>query len=268
MLTAVRFLGRVGVGVTSPQLFRANDGKIYVVKLMNNRLGAKVLASELLAARYGEITGLRFPPSDVITIANGLIAKTPRLQELGCEAGCHFASLFLSRSKYLGKHSMDKAANIGEMAGIILFDHIFHNVDRTTNGKNILLRREGENYKVYAIDNSHLFRSGRWTQATLARLSDQVTIYYRFTYGRILKDYLSPADFAPYAEKMAGMRDEQISGIVDSIPSEWLADETDRQALIDYIRRRRERIPEIVEELRKHIPQSRGGRQWWGSKKK
>ena len=33
MLTALEYLGSVGVGVTAPRVFRANDGKMYVVKV-------------------------------------------------------------------------------------------------------------------------------------------------------------------------------------------------------------------------------------------
>lgn len=267
MLTAVRYLGRVGLGVTTPQLFRADDGRVYVVKLKNNRLGTKVLVSELLAAKFGEVMGLRFPPGGIIAIDRELIAKTPRLQEIGVEPGRHFASLFLNRCQYLGRRNISKAANIGEMAGIILFDHLFHNADRNTNGNNLLLRREPGGHRIYAIDNSHLFRSGRWTPASLAKLGEQVTAYYRFTYGRILKDYLSPADFSPYAEKVAALSDSQVAGLIGDIPAEWLADEAERAPLAAFISQRRQRLGEILEELRKHIPMARGGRQWWGGKK-
>ncbi|HWQ62155.1 MAG TPA: HipA family kinase, partial [Negativicutes bacterium] len=66
MLTALEHLGATARGVTSPQLFRADDGRVYVVKLQNNRLGPKVLANELIAARLGVALGLCFPPGGVI----------------------------------------------------------------------------------------------------------------------------------------------------------------------------------------------------------
>ena len=50
MLEAVEYIGRVGVGVTSPSLIKGDDGFTYVVKMQNNRLGTKVLVNEYIAA--------------------------------------------------------------------------------------------------------------------------------------------------------------------------------------------------------------------------
>ena len=44
MLTAVEYLGSVGLGVTVPRVFRADDGNIYVVKLQNNPMGTKAVS--------------------------------------------------------------------------------------------------------------------------------------------------------------------------------------------------------------------------------
>ena len=66
MLKADMYMGRVGVGVTSPSLIKADDGYIYVVKMKNNRLGTKVLVNEYIAAWMGKKLNLPFPFSDCI----------------------------------------------------------------------------------------------------------------------------------------------------------------------------------------------------------
>lgn len=244
MLTAVEHLGSVGVGVTSPQFFRAADNNIYIVKLQNNRLGPKVLVNEWIAAKIGAIMELCFPPSDIITI-NG--------QQ-------HFASQYLEHGEYVGKHNLYKVTNIKEMAGIMLFDHIFHNADRTNNRKNLLICQETDGFKIYAIDNSHLFRSGLWTIESLNGLSQKIKTYYRYSFGLLLRDCLSPQDFLPYLEKIITMTKREIEEIVAEIPQEWLTDPNERQALLSYIKLRQSMVEEIWKILCNYIPKARGGK--------
>jgi hypothetical protein len=263
MLIAVKYLGNVGVGVTSPQLFRADDKKVYVVKLQNNRVSSKVLANEFLAAKFGEIMDLCFPASDIINITEKTVQENRQLLELGVISGRHFASRFLNRAKYVGKNNLDKAVNIVEMAGVILFDHLFHNSDRNSNRKNLLLRQEAAGYKIYAIDNSHLFESGSWTLGSLNSLRSKINIYYRDCYGLLLRKCLSPQDFLPYLEKITQLTDEHIVNLVQEIPNEWLPEKSERQELIHYIKLRRDMVDKIREKLCNHIPEARGGHQWW-----
>lgn len=260
MLVAVEHLGNVGVGITSPQYFLANDGRVYVVKLQNNRLGLKVLVNEFLAAGFGAMINLRFPPSNIIEINDEILQKSPDLCEQGVRPGRHFASQYLDNTEYLCKSNLEKASNTSEMAGIILFDHMFHNADRTNNRKNILLRKEDQKYFIYAIDNSHLFKSGRWTLDSLISLENRKKTYYRFAFRMILKDYLSPQDFVPYLDKVNNIRNTQIDKLLSAIPVEWLPEDAERHALEHYIRIRCTMVEEIWSKLCKYIPKSRGGR--------
>lgn len=265
MLIATKHFGNVGVGVTSPQLFRANDRHFYVVKLQNNLLGSKVLVNEFIAAKLGEIMGLCFPTSNIIQILEETIQKSPQLRALGVVPGQHFASLYLNHTEYVGKNNLHQAENIIEMAGILLFDYMFHNSDRTNNKKNLLLHKEDTGYKIYAIDNSHLFKSARWTTAHLNSINTVIKLYYRYCYGLLLSDWLSPPDFFPYLEKVRGISSEYINDLVAEIPEEWLPDDAERQALVKYIILRRDMVEDILEVVYKHIPRSRGGHQWWFS---
>lgn len=262
MLMAVEYLGKVGVGVTLPQFFRANDDNNYVVKFQNNRLCSRVIVSELFAAKIGKIMGLCFPPSDIIEIDQQILNKNPSLLEIGLSSGQHFASRYLDHAEYVGKDRLCKAINTSEMAGVILFDHMFHNADRAKNQKNLLLRLEDENYRVYAIDNSHLFRSSRWTIDSFNILGKKIKIYYYQHYRNLLKDLLLPQDFLPYIDIVKTITDEQIYNIVREIPTEWLPSELERQALVEYTKLRMEMADEILENLCKYIPKSRGGRRW------
>lgn len=260
MLTAVEYLGNVGVGVTAPQFFRADDGKVYIVKLQNNRLGFKVLVSEFLAAKLGEIMGLCFPPSGIIKINEEMLQETPLLVVLGANAGRHFASQYLEGAEYVNKDNLCKAINIAEMAGIVLFDHMFHNADRAHNRKNLIMRQEDDGYKIYAIDNSHLFRSGRWTIDSLNSLRTNFRVYYRHSFGLLLRNCLSPQDFLPFVEKVSKLSNEHIDNLVQEIPGEWLSDEVEQQELAHFIKIRRDMVEEIWRKLCNNIPKAHGGR--------
>lgn len=262
MIMAVEYLGRVGVGVTKPQFFRANDGNDYIVKFQDNRLCSRVVVSELFAAKIGKIMSLCFPSSDIIEIDEQILNNNPILLDVGLYPGLHFASRYLDHAEYLGKDRLCKAINTPEMAGVILFDHMFHNADRAKNQKNLLLRLEDENYRVYAIDNSHLFRSSRWTIDSFNKLGKKIKIYYYQHYRNLLKDLLSPQDFLPYIDIVKTITREQIDNVVREIPTEWLPDELDRLALVEYTKMRMEMVDEILENLCKYIPKSRGGRRW------
>jgi hypothetical protein len=256
MLRTMKYFGNVGAGVTSPQLFRANDQRFYVVKLQSNHLGPKILVNELLAAKFGQIMGLCFPPYSIIEITEQTLQQAPRLAAAGANPGRHFASLFISGTEYVKKTNIAKAINKTELAGVILFDHLFHNADRTSNYKNLLLRQEAAGPKIYAIDNSHLFIYGKWTTALLHRLSSKIKIYYHYTYGLLLRYYLSEQDFLPYLEIIARISNEQINNLVGEIPLEWLTDDLERQTLIYYIQLRRDLLEEIWGKLCRHIPRT------------
>jgi len=254
MRIAIAYLGPMGCGATRPQLFRADDGKVYVVKLQSNRLGPKVLANEALAAALGRHLQLPFPPSGVIRIAATALAGSRKGVGDRITAGLHFASEFLPRCKYVCRHNLSKAQNKTEMAGVILFDHLLNNLDRTLNRKNLLLHPEGAGYKLYAIDNTHLFKRGKWAAGDLYRQRDEIKVNYRRTFGWLLKYFLTPDDFAPYVARVKGLSDADIAAAVDAIPLEWLPDQNEREVLAEFIGYRRDLAEKVADRLTALIP--------------
>lgn len=252
MLKAIEYLGKVGVGITSPEFFRANDGNVYVVKRANNRIGTGVLISELLSTHFGKKLGLIFPPSDLITLGDFL----PQEKSLPDR---HFASLYIAKCRYATAENIIAAGNFQQIAGIILFDHMFHNADRTNNRKNMLLCTEAKPPTIYAIDNSHLFRTGRWTITSLKKLSEQIKAYPNYLYGVLLKKHLHADDFAPYLALIKGLSDEEIQQTLSELPEEWFGDASIKPALFDFITRRRSLIDLIYNEILKRIPKKNGG---------
>lgn len=251
MLTALEYLGSVGIGVTTPQLFRANDGQLYIVKLLNNPMGSKVLVNEYIACWFGLRMELCFPVSDLFEIDEQLVKKKRRLR---VTEGPHFASRYLHGARYVTRHDLKKAVNKRVMAGVILFDHMFHNIDRTKNSKNLLVCREGENRVLYAIDNSHLFVRGRWNPQSIEKLTEKITVNQWRVYGWLLKNFLRTDDFIVYVEKIKGICDAELAELVESIPLKWLAKTEEREALLNYMIRRRGMVDDVVNALCQSIP--------------
>ncbi|WP_425059652.1 hypothetical protein SCACP_02480 [Sporomusa carbonis] len=258
MFRAVEYIGPVGLGATSPQLFRAQttngETKVCVVKLSINRLGSKVLVNELLAARFGDWLKLCFPPGGIIHIPPEVINTSKRLVASGTLPGRHFACEYLKGAGYVTKYNLHRAINKEQMAGVMLFDHLFHNPDRTENRRNLLVRKERDGYKLYAIDNSHLFRRGKWTIDMLAKLADNITINHRRAYGVLLKYYLKPIDLFAYAHTIKNIPDVDLSHLLESIPEEWLPDMAERQALLEFLIARRDKADWVAGQVAGLIP--------------
>ena len=254
MLIAMKYLGPVGIGVTSPLLFRANDDKIYVVKLQNNCMGTKVLVNEYVACWFGKKMELCFPPGDVLAIDEQVWKKNREFKRAGIEPRLHFASQYVHGNRYVSKHELHRAVNKQMMAGVMLFDHMFHNVDRTKNRKNLLVGKEDKDYVLYAIDNSHLFLRGRWNPQVLAQLVNKITVNHWRAYGWLLKYFLVAQDFSTYATKVSKIREEELKELVKSIPEEWLPRNAEREALLAYMMKRCMMVEEIVAKLCKSIP--------------
>lgn len=242
MLTANKFMRPVGIGITSPVLIRDTNGEIFVVKLMQNPLGSKILVNELLAVQIGQKLKLSFPPAGIMKIEKGRFK------------GLHFASQFLHNTVYLSPQNIKKVSNISDLAGIILFDHLFFNIDRSHNRKNLLAVKDNKNYYMYAIDNSHLFKHAKWTVAYLNKLADEISINTHKMFGVILKKYLQPECFTPFITRIKTMDYDEIEKIISALPEEWLADINERKALAEFVAVRLSMAEKVSDRLCLLIP--------------
>jgi hypothetical protein len=256
MLTAVKFLKPVSRGVTAPYLFAADDGEIYVVKFQTNRIGPKVLVNELLASRLGERWQLCFPPGGLISFSKEVLSQDPRLA-VAVVPGVHFACRFLRDCRYLNRFLLEKAVNKQEMAGVMLFDHLFHNIDRTRNPRNLLVRKEEAGGRIYAIDHSHLFYRGNWNEELLGILLGRITINNLRGYGVLLRHYLTADDFLPFFNNIKQTGDDVFADLVNGIPREWLPGAKEREILINWLCRRRDYADQILEQLCSRLPENR-----------
>ena len=238
----------MGVGVTSPRLMLGEDGRHYVVKLMQNKVGPKVLANEWLGFRLARRIGLCVPRGEMVCIPSALIHKNRYLRKVRADEGVHFGSRYLSGCEYVGRCVMRLAVNKDEVVGTMLFDHLLYNDDRTLNRKNFLARWEGRGYRIYAIDHSHLLGSGRWTEESILRRSESHEINQRRAFGWLLRHYLTWEKLAPYAARINSITDDEVADIIAEIPPAWLTD-AERDIVLRFWQTKRPQTEEVAERI-------------------
>ena len=254
-LIAIDYLGPMQWGITAPRLVRANDSQLYVVKLCGNKMGVKALANEAVAANLGAKIGLCFPSSACIWLDRPLFERNRPLRKAALKEGPHFACRYLSHTSYVNRFELSRAVNRKQLAGVMLFDQLLHNTDRTHNRKNLLIRSEQEGHKIYAIDHSHLFKKGRWTKDTLHELAQDVSVNTRRVYGLLLKYYLQPSDFTVFGEKIKALTNEELADVISSVPEIWLPDPDEREALLYHLCIRRNLVDAVIAAIAAVIPQ-------------
>ena len=162
--------------------------------------------------------------------------------------------------QYVTPEVIPAIVNRNDVAGIILFDHLFHNADRAHNRKNMLLSSLGDGtYMLYGIDHSHLFRSGRWTANSLRDWEYRIRIYHQNLYEIFLSNWIYANDFLPYMYIIEQLDDYVIKDILRTIPREWLPDGEERKALFHFIKIRFKLVGEIYRKICEQIPIAHGG---------
>lgn len=240
--------GRVGVGVTMPRLMEGSDGKLYIVKLAGNRIGAKALANEWLGYRLGRRCGLCIPYAEQARIAPKLLVMRTNLARQSTVDEVHFAMRYLPNCEYVGRRAMQYAINKDEVVGAMLFDHLLYNEDRTLNRKNLLAVWSWRGARIYAIDHSHLLGSGRWSAESLGERVTKIEINQRLAYGWIMRHYAGYDRLMKYAERIGSIKEEEIETILREIPTAWLSD-TDKEAFRRFWQTRQSMVTEIAEKI-------------------
>lgn len=248
MVILRRDMGAIGVGVTAPRLMLGADGHLYVVKLMNNKVGPKALANEWLGWRLARRIGLCVPRCEQVEVTRSLLVRSPRLRKVHAAEGVHFGSRYLAGCEYVGRGVMQRAVNKDEVVGVMLFDHLLYNDDRTLNRKNFLARWEGRGYHIYAIDHSHLLGSGRWSAESLLRRSETDSVNQRRVFGWLLRYHLTKDKLAPYVTRILSITEDEVRAVLEEIPPEWLT-EAERDVVLRFWQMRQREVVDIAERL-------------------
>lgn len=259
---ALSFEREIGNGNTNPLLMRCTNDT-FVVKVMENPEGPRVLINELVCYKLAKLLGLPIPNAALIHINNEMIQSSKRLQELGIRPGIHFGSKFIKKSTPSIQPPMLRiAVNTDDIPSIILFDQIIYNDDRTENKGNLLFDLKEK--KIIIIDHTHVFKIGAlWDKYQLEQIHKEPLTLVKDFHGhnyKVLLKYIN--GFNPFHKvmvKISQLTKSDIEWCCDEIPESWGLNSDDKNGLIEFIWYRIKNKNVFLDLLKDKCPDWKGG---------
>ncbi|MCA0989993.1 HipA family kinase [Guptibacillus hwajinpoensis] len=255
MKKAVEYIGALKRGETKPHLFKCDDGYIYVVKLVSNPVGKKILAHEHIANGLAKYLGLPVAEGESIFLSEDVIKQISENQISSTPPGPHFGCLYYKNAvRPTTERRIKKCTNLDQMAGIIVFDHWVRNRDRHSNYFNLIIDEGEEHNKIYMIDHAGCFFSSIRSSKRLKKTAGYMDVFWGDLYKEF-KSYLKEKElFYYYISAIEQFPDNEIKAIVNSTPPEWESDPEELEALAAYLIQRKEKLREPINQLlKKHL---------------
>lgn len=250
----------MGVGFSVPQLLRADDGNDYVVKFRSNGQGLRVLPNELIAGGCGHALELPLPRIAIVNVSHQLLDATEELTPFRGTPGLQFGCEFVPHG-----HSdpwpivLPKAENLGDLAGILVFDTWTNNKDRSWNRLNVHVIKDADGrYRVIIFDQGWVFGgTPNWSTESLKQQRDLVEPPFMAgcVYDCLRHHIRGEHPFDSWLLKVESLPPETIWQCIQEVPDEWGVDLDEREALADYLIHRRNLIRPIIMGLKRKFPQ-------------
>jgi hypothetical protein len=255
MPQAVYHAQRMRGGAQSHLMF-CDDGCFYVVKFQNNPQHVRVLANEMLANSLAEYIGLPVPRFAPVEVRGELIEATPELHfervrgRVACAPGRHFGSrLPVDATRepiydFVPDQTLALLANREAFIGMLLFDQWTCNADAR---QAVFLRSgaDSSRYQALMIDQGFCFNDGEWSfpDSPLRGLYPRLVVYQGVT---------GWDSFEPWMSRLREMEWSQARRFAEGIPLAWYeANDEALERLMDTLDRRRARLPELIEAVRR-----------------
>src|SRR5215203_5826625 len=246
-VNAARYVTPLREGGSLPAIIEADDDGMYVLKFRGAGQGTKALIAELVAGEIARAAGLLVPELVFVSL-DPEIAKTepdPEIQDLIRASG----GLNLGLDYLPGSVMFDPVAKKpdAELASrIVWFDAFVTNVDRTPRNANMLMWHR----RLWLIDHgAALYFHHSW--ADMDQRSKDPFILIK---EHILLPFAGAIEAADQT-MTAAITEDVIRSIVDLVPDDWMSDNSafssiaeNRQAYVDYLKRRLEAPRNFVEE--------------------
>ncbi len=233
-VTATRYVTALREGGSMPGLVEADDDGLYVVKFHGAGQGPRVLVAELIAGELARALGLLVPEIVLVELDPALAPAEPdsEIQELlarspGLNLGLDFLPGALA---YRPTTEVDPDM----AAGIVWFDGLITNVDRTARNVNLLMWGK----RLWLIDHgAALYVHFTWRDPAA---------HARRPFPKITDHVLLPhaASIAAADERLAPLVTRSLlEDIVRAVPDAWLRDgagtmthpDDHRRAYVDYL---------------------------------
>jgi fibronectin type 3 domain-containing protein len=238
-------------GGSQSQLVLGSDKKQYVVKLMGNGQGTRILANEYVVGRIAEILDAQSPPVTTIEVDAVMVANMNKVSNAHFQAGIQFAQLYVGGSDTVfpsNPELMAKAGNIGNWPNAIVLDALTQNDDFKAVHVLVESAKQGGGCKFWHIDHGHcLGITAGW-----GTLSPSKATIRNLLYG----DLVAGVDpFGDVFTRMNAITMEQIEGILAGCPlSAWQVPNTDSSNLVKYLLEARKPVQNTILSAKPQFP--------------
>jgi hypothetical protein len=241
-VTATRYVTPLREGGSLPAIMEADDDGLYVVKFHGAGQGPKALTAELIAAAIGRLLDLPVPETVLVDLdpALGMAEPDPEIQELlersaGLNVGIDYLPGSLPLGAPVGSGVSEELA-----ADVVWFDAFLTNVDRTPRNPNLLLWHR----RLWLIDH------GAALYFHHAGLDDPAAALNPFP---LVRDHVLLPRAGRIAEVdvqlAARLTPAVLQGIVERVPTAWLAAEGAAEGASDAARARAAYLDHLLRRL-------------------
>jgi hypothetical protein len=250
ILSANKYIRKMKGGSQSI-LVRANDGRHYVVKLMDNPGGPNVLANEYMGSLLAKALGLPVAEGKGICLSDSFIDGHPDLWlELPSgvrrpNQGMHFGSLFVGQTsgadrptEYISPSRVNMITNREAFLGMYLLDVWANHQD---NRQAIFRRNSTNELEVCFIDHGHMFGGPEWNfQGNQGNPGSALHLELA-----VYTDLWHDEQVAFWISRFQTMIPELLPSVVAPLASEWYSGNLSE--LLSSLTDRLLRVPELVQ---------------------
>jgi len=263
MPVAAHRLTRKMRGGAQAHLIEASDGHSYVVKFHNNPQHRRILVNEWIASTFLHYLGIAAPETAMVELTQEFLAATPDVHiQLGRERrpvtpGWHFGSRFPGDPMrtvvydFLPDTLLEQVENLQDFLGVLAFDKWMGNADsrqaiffRARVHDPLAANPPRLGFVAQMVDNGYVFEGPHWRWGE----SPIQGLYFRPLVYRTVRGL---AEFEPWLDRIRNFPEEVVDQAVKRIPPAWLeGDEDELERLLEHLLRRRERVPDLIEQCR------------------
>jgi hypothetical protein len=265
-VNARRFIRKMRGGAQA-HLLECDDGDYYIVKFQNNPQHRRILVNEFVAGEILAHLQIACPAHQIVQLSPEFIAANPEVhlqtgtRRMGIEPGWHFGSRHPGNPDVTAVYDfipdtlLSQVANAEQFPAVLAFDRWVGNVD---GRQTIFFRAQLKDwlarpgipprklgFVALMIDHGFAFNGPHWnfTDSAVTGLYPRRIVYEGI---RAIKD------FEPWIDRILNFPEEVFDKALRQIPPPWIeGDETQLEALLESLLRRRQRIPELLAECRK-----------------
>jgi len=263
MPVAAHRLTRKMRGGAQAHLIEASDGHSYVVKFHNNPQHRRILVNEWIASTFLHYLDIAAPETAMVELTEDFLAATPDVHiQLGRERravtpGWHFGSRFPGDPMrtvvydFLPDTLLEHVENLRDFLGVLAFDKWMGNADsrqaiffRARVHDPLAANPPRLGFVAQMVDNGYVFEGPHWRWGE----SPIQGLYFRPLVYRTVRGL---AEFEPWLDRIRNFPEEVVDQAVKRIPPAWLeGDEDELERLLERLMRRRERVPDLIEQCR------------------